>query len=153
MISTLLAGLTKSQKDELELLGISASRRSDWKAGRRMPTAAQMMVLATITKTDPIPLLFWLADQEANPAQRDLFRQAKARGFWSALTVILSVALLTPKQAESSVSIAHNAEPSRPDSLHIVDLLRRLARAATSRTKALFLGMNRPGLASITAAC
>lgn len=103
MLTSLLEGLTREQKRELEELGISRSRRSEWKSGTRKPTAAQLMVLATITKTDPLPLLFWLAEEEANPAQRDLFRRVKERGSWAALTLVLTVLAFAPDSSFASV--------------------------------------------------
>lgn len=80
MLTNLLNALTREQKHELDELGIPSSRRSEWKrGGTRRPTAAQCMVLAMVTNTDPEPLLRWLAEQEATPAQLDLFRAHAAK--------------------------------------------------------------------------
>lgn len=113
MFLPLLEGLTPEQKAELETLGITRAKRSDWKHGRRKPTAAQLMVLATITKTDPLPLLFWLAEEEANPAQRDLFRRVKERGSWAALTLVLTVLAFAPDASFASVHRGSDASAQR----------------------------------------
>lgn len=130
MFLPLLEGLTPEQKAELETLGITRAKRSDWKHGRRKPTAAQLMVLATITKTDPLPLLFWLAEEEANPAQRDLFRRVKERGSWAALTLVLTVLAFAPDSSFASVHRGSEllASAAHTTHCHINDHLRRRPR-------------------------
>jgi hypothetical protein len=92
MLNSLLEGLTSEQKRQLEDLKIPHSRRSDWKHGRRLPTAAQCMVLAMVTDSDPLPLLAWLAEQEASPAQRAMFSAVKAgRSLKAAVALAVSL--------------------------------------------------------------
>jgi hypothetical protein len=85
-----LEQLTTDQKHELDALGIPASRRSDWKKGKRLPSAAQIQTLAIVADADPIPLLLWLAREEATPKQLDLFLRALATATAGILVVILS---------------------------------------------------------------
>lgn len=123
MIGPILDSLTKTQKDELEQLGISRSRRCDWQAGRRTPTAAQLMVLAHVAKVDPLPLLFWLGEEEASPAQRDLFRRVKESGSWARVmgvaAAILSGVAATPDPAFAQCSSDQSAiHASQRDSAH-----------------------------------
>lgn len=126
VLDKLLGDLTTNQKHELDQLGIPSSRRSEWKAGKRRPTAAQLVVLAHVMKLDPVPLLFWLAEEEANPAQRDVFRRVKEGGSWARLmsvaTLILGVGLASPDPAFAQCSSGKaRFEPSM-DVLHIVRL-------------------------------
>jgi transcriptional regulator with XRE-family HTH domain len=138
MLIPLLAGLTKENKAELAELGIPHSRLSEWKSGKRRPTAAQLMVLATITKTDPLPLLYWLAEEEANPAQRDLFQRVKERGSWVALTVILTVLLATPDPAFAQCSSSKTQSSLQLAGRYIVDILLRLLGRRPPRNRVRF---------------
>ncbi len=96
MLIDLLEGLTPDQKRELEELGITRQRRHDWKVGPRKPTAAQCLVLAMVTNSDPKPLLQWLAEQEASEAQLAYFRKVKETGSWAFLSAVFAVILATP---------------------------------------------------------
>ncbi|MDT8997766.1 helix-turn-helix transcriptional regulator [Paucibacter sp. APW11] len=121
MLTLLLAGLTKEQRHALEALGIPHSRISEWKHGKRRPTLAQILALSMVLEIDPKPLVEWLAEQEANPAQLDYFRQVKTAGLGRLLTVVLSVgfvgagSLVTPMNAKANSFGAH------PNGLHIVE--------------------------------
>lgn len=153
MIDRLLEGLTAAQKKELDGLGISRMRRSDWKHGRRTPTAAQLMVLAMVTNTDPQPLLRWLAEQEATPAQLDLFRRVKESGTWAFLTLVLTVAATAHDSSFAQCSSGQTQNNQRSDGIHIVNNVRRLMRKLlnllTGRASGLFFDQARP----ITTAC
>lgn len=93
MLAEILEGLTNEQKHALDELDIPKSRRSEWKSGRRRPTAAQAKTLAIVAGIDPVPLLQWLAEQEATPAQRGLFRLVMERAGSAILTVMFAVIL------------------------------------------------------------
>ena len=85
-----LEQLTTDQKHELDAHGIPASRRSEWKNGKRLPSAAQLQTLAIVADVDPVPLLLWLARREATPAQLDLFLKALAKTTAALAVVILA---------------------------------------------------------------
>lgn len=121
MLNELLGGLTKDQKRQLDGLGIPSSRRSEWKTGARKPTAAQILVLAMVTEKDPQPLLLWLAQQEATPAQLDLFRRIKEAGTSAFLTVILGVTLFGQSESFAQCSSTSNNQGANSDRVHIVD--------------------------------
>lgn len=93
MLIEILDRLTPEQKHALDNLDIPPARRSDWKVGRRRPTAAQAKTLALVAGIDPIPLLQWLAEQEATPAQRGLFRLFMERAGSPVLSVMFAVTL------------------------------------------------------------
>jgi len=89
-LAALVKRLTRAEKHELAELGISPARRSDWIHGRRLPTAAQMKTLCLILDENPSPWLHWLAQQEATPAQLELFLKALARATAAMAVVILA---------------------------------------------------------------
>lgn len=124
-LQTILGSLTADQKRELEELGITQQRRSDWKHERRTPTNAQLVVLAHVAKVDPVPLLFWLAEEEANPAQRDLFRRVKESGSWARLmgiaAAILSGVSATPDPAFAQCSSDQTRFEPQVTIVHIVN--------------------------------
>ncbi|MDL5034657.1 helix-turn-helix transcriptional regulator [Pelomonas sp. APW6] len=119
MLTQLLAGLTRDQKHALADLGIPHSRISEWKSGKRKPTLAQILVLAMVANTDPKPLVTWLAEQEANPAQLDMFRKVQERGSWALLTAVFAVALATPDPAFAQCSSGQSGfEPLSQGNAH-----------------------------------
>lgn len=130
MLADLLNNLTSEQKQELAELGIPSSRRSEWKNGHRKPTAAQLMVLAMITKTDPQPLLAWLAEQEATPAQLDFFRAHAANRALKMAAGATALLTATIVKANCLYPSAIPADQHQPNMLHIVDRLRQLLRRA-----------------------
>lgn len=101
MLIEILDRLTPEQKHALDNLDIPPARRSDWKVGRRRPTAAQAKTLALVAGIDPVPLLQWLAEQEATPAQRGLFRLFMERAGAATLTVMFAVILSGGMNPES----------------------------------------------------
>ena len=98
-----LTRLTSEQKHELEQFGISAQRRSNWLNGHRNPTAAQIRTLAIVANIDPAPLLLWLAEQEATPAQLDLFLKALAKAA-AGLTTLTVAAILSGAQTDANAA-------------------------------------------------
>lgn len=120
MIPQLIDRLTTEQKRDLAQLDISPQRLSDWKHGRRRPTAAQAQTLALVAGTDPLQLLQWLAEQEATPAQRGLFRrvyQAAGANLALALTAVILSASIWPNS--SFATTTYKGLPSLND-VHIV---------------------------------
>jgi len=85
-----LGHLTDDEKRELNALGITRQKRWDWINMDRHPTAAQLRTLAVILDLEPGPLLLWLAEREATPAQRDLFLKALAKSTAALAVVILA---------------------------------------------------------------
>jgi len=126
-LDALLKSLTSEQKRELAELGISAARRSDWLHGNRKPTAAQLRTLAIVVDEDPIPMLLWLAQEEATPAQLDLFQRALATATAGIFAVILSGAAHDANAASMRVA----ALSDQPSVTHIMlSSWRRLTRLA-----------------------
>lgn len=148
MLTPLLAGLTKEQKHALADLGIPHSRISEWKSGKRKPTLAQILVLAMVTNADPKPLVTWLAEQEANPAQLDMFRQVQKRGSWALLTALFAVGLLAPDSSFAQCSSSQTRFDPQGVAMHIVDMIRKLRRAlityVSDRLGGLFFGLDVP---------
>jgi len=148
MLIDLLEGLTPEQKAELERLGISRSRRSDWLHARRQPTLAQILVLCMVTQTDPKPLVEWLAEQEANPAQLDYFRQVKERGLGVLLTAVFAVALATPDPVFAQCSSSQTQfDPLNSGNAHCRQFRRRwqaLRAWLKDRTSGLFFDLAKP---------
>lgn len=121
MLTATLEGLTRDQKRQLDALGIPSSRRAEWKSGARKPTLAQIMVLAMVTNSDPKPLIAWLAEQEATPAQRELFRLHKAGPAGAFLTAVLTVLIATPDPAFAQCSSDQTRFAPRSDAIYIVE--------------------------------
>lgn len=107
-----LEQLTTAQKHELDAFGIPASRRSEWKNGKRLPSAAQLQTLAIVADVDPVPMLLWLARVEATPKQLDLFLRALAKATAGILVVILSGAQIDANAASMRVTAASTCDTS-----------------------------------------
>lgn len=151
MLDHLLEGLTRDQKQQLSDLGITPARRCDWLKGRRHPTAAQILVLAMVTETDPQPLLLWLAQQEATPAQLDLFRRLKEAGTSAFLTLILGVVFFGPDASFAAYSSASPRNVLTPTEYTLSKFWRVLRRRLTARLArlqgpfgGLFFGLAKP---------
>lgn len=75
MFQELINGLTQEQKQELITRGIPQPRLSDWKRGKRLPTRTQVLILADVTKHDPLEIEAEIMLMETPPEQRDLFKR------------------------------------------------------------------------------
>ena len=80
-VISIVKTLTREQKHELASYGIPAQRLSDWKAGRRSPTPAQVVTLAAVTGAELAELMLDAmtprAKMDATPEQLDLFEMTR----------------------------------------------------------------------------
>jgi hypothetical protein len=116
-LQTRLGHLTDAEKRELNQLGITRQKRWDWINMDRHPTAAQLRTLAVILDLEPAPLLLWLAEKEATPAQLELFLRALVKGAAALSLVILA-------GAESDANAASMRVGASPDALTVAHIMR-----------------------------
>ena len=120
-LQSLLTRLTNEQKHELEALGIPKARRSDWKNGRRLPTAAQLKTVCLILDENPSPWLHWLAQQEATPEQLDLFLRALKTAA-AGLTTLSVAAILS--EAPTDANAASMRAPAASTCVEVAHIMR-----------------------------
>jgi hypothetical protein len=137
VLAQIIDALTSEQKHALYALDIPKARLSDWKVGRRLPTLPQAKTLAIVAAVDPEPLLQWLAEQEATPAQRGLFRrfmEAAAANALGALIAPAGAVILSACFVGKSEAATTTYGGFRPtNAIYIVALWRRLREALNKR--------------------
>lgn len=109
------------------------------------------MVLAMVTNSDPQPLLAWLAEQEASPAQRAMFSALK-----EGRSLKAAIALAVSLSAGSAQALAFIHGPSEPIHATVQDahcrqrrrwpgrLAQRILDVTMARFAGLFLASRRP---------
>lgn len=105
--------LDPSQINRLVDLGIARSTVSEWRSGKRKPTAKQAKLLAIVAMVDFHKLIDELVELEATPEQLTFFRAGMARAVnrLSALgAVILSGAFLLGAPTESRAVTTQSSE-------------------------------------------
>ena len=139
-LQAVVQGLTTEQIRELAKRDIAPPRVSEWKAGRRKPTLAQAKVLAVVTGASFQELAEELAEMEATPGQRELFR-----GLTTAAAAVLSVLVLftLPSESQAAVRASGQSTPTNNSaSLYtLCSILRNLIARMGASIRVHLLGL------------
>ena len=90
MFYELIGSLSAEQKKELVARGVPQPRLSEWNCRKRLPTRAQVLILADVAKVDPLKIEAEVMLLEAPPAERARYAERLGVG-----TVLAVLAVLT----------------------------------------------------------